>query len=665
MKSHERVLSLVVSMALAFGLAGCLHRPTTYERPDLIARVNGENLPRGTDRRSASSDGSIVRASAEEATKDAEGREPIPDAGPGVAAEARSAAGIEAGGEKPKEGEAEAEALAEPLTLERARELAMRYSPILRGSVAAVDSSLGDLEVVQSGFKPTFLGNYAYQAFTSDVGFVGDRGRFPVLPVRGFGPGMQNFHISEVQMKWSIYQFGRLLSKERQARFKTEVAKLEADRSQQTVGYEVARTYFQVLEAESTRRIADRAVDRAEAYRREAGDLLRRGAITREQLLRVDADLAGARQLQSDAKSEEEVAVAALNQTMGIKVDAPTRVAERRAAPRLEMELKDALELSVASRPEIPVVLRGIAIAQEGVSFARAEFLPIVSIQAGYSNVTGTGIQNANVGAGGIFLTQELYAGGKRRGQLRSAEAGVRSAEAQAQQVCDLIAFEVNAAYRYLEDAHARIEAARAVYLQAVENQRLVASRYEAGDATPAEVVEARASETKSEQTFNAAFYQYQRALARLEYAVGGPLPVSAEPIPAAAPVETGPDRAPAPPPASRRSAPAPAAASPASPTRPRSPCRRPSRPPRPPRRRAPRAAPSPPASPACSGRRRRSPGRPTSRTRPTGPGPEPEGGAGRAHPRRGPGAWGGRGSRSQARTSAPSITRAIIWSTD
>lgn len=557
MKSHERVLSLVVSMALAFGLAGCLHRPATYERPDLIARVNGENLAPGPDRqsgssipmplRSASSDGSIVRASAEEATKDDEGREPIPDVGRGVAADASSAARIGEGGEKPKEGEAEA--LAEPLTLERARELAMRYSPILRGSVAAIDSSLGDLEVVQSGFKPTFLGNYAYQAFTSDVGFVGDRGRFPVLPVRGFGPGMQNFHITEVQMKWSIYQFGRLLSKERQARFKLEVAKLEADRSQQTVGYEVARTYFQVLEAESARRIADRAVDRAEAYRREAGDLLRRGAITREQLLRVDADLAGARQLQSDAKSEEEVAVAALNQTMGINVNAPTRVAERRAAPRLEMELKDALELSVASRLEIPVVLRGIAIAQEGVAYARAEFLPTVSIQTGYSNVTGTGIQNANVGAGGIFLTQELYAGGKRRGQLRSAEAGVRSAEAQAQQVCDLIAFEVNAAYRYFEDARARIEAARAVYLQAVENQRLVSSRYEAGDATPAEVVEARASETKSEQTFNAAFYQYQRALARLEYAVGGPLPVSAEPIPAAAPVETGPDRAPAPPP--------------------------------------------------------------------------------------------------------------------
>lgn len=525
--------------ALAAGLAsGCVHPPAPYERPDLVARISGEDPDvAGAEARTASrsplpipagkADDRIVRASNG-------GDEP-------------AAARIADGESGPAE--AEAEALAEELPLERARDLAMRYSPVLRASRAAVDASLGDLTVVQAGFQPTFQGNYAYQAFSADVGFVGTRGRFPVLPVRGFGPGAQDFHVSEVQMKWTIYQFGRLLSKERQARFKTEVARLEAERAVQTVQYEVSRAYFQVLEAESARRIADRAVERAEAYLREAGDLLRRGAITREQSLRVEADLATVRQARLDARSEAEVAIAALNQTMGINVSAPTRVAERRAAPRLEMELKEALQLSVASRKEIPAVLRGIAIAREGVDFARAEFLPSVAVQAGYSNVTGTGVQNANVGAGGIFLTQDLYAGGKRRGQLRSAEAGVRSAEAQAQQVCDLIAFQVNEAFRGFEDARSRIGAARAVYLQAAENLRLVGSRYEAGDATPAEVVEARASEIKSEQTFNSTTYQYQRALAKLEFAVGAPLPASAEPLPEAGPIRAEPDHVPSPPP--------------------------------------------------------------------------------------------------------------------
>lgn len=534
-------------LALAAGLSvGCVHRPAAYERPDLIARINGEGaeaieaaaeardkIPLPLTRKAEGADDAVLRVSDERA---------------GPAAEAATASRI-GESELPKEGQAGSEALAEELTLERARELAARHSPVLRAARAAVDASLGDLTVAQSGFQPTFQGNYAYQAFSSDVGFVGNRGRFPVLPVRGFGPGVQNFHVSEVQMKWSIFQFGRLLSKERQALFRTEVSRLEVERTAQSVDYQVARTYFQVLEAESAREITDRAVEGAEAYAREAVDLLRRGSITREQQLRLEAELATVRQAQADARSEAEVAVAALNQTMGINVNAATRVAERRAAPRVDVELKQALELSVANRREIPVVLRGIAIAREGVDFARAEFLPSVAVQAGYSNVTGTGVQNANVGAGGIFLTQDLYAGGKRRGQLRTAEANVRSAEAQAQQVCDLIAFEVNEAYRSFEDARSRIGAARAVYLQAAENLRLVGSRYRAGDATPAEVVDARASETKSEQTFNSAFYQYQRAIAGLEYAVGASLPVSAETLPGAAPFEAGPDPVPAPPP--------------------------------------------------------------------------------------------------------------------
>lgn len=499
---------------------GCAQRPDPSPRHDLIARVTGPEAglaaPGPDGDRKPGVDPPLERASFE-APLDRGAR---PD-------EAQSTG---------------------PLTLEEANRLALRHSPILKLSEASIDAALGNLQVVDSAFLPSFQGNYGFQAFSSQVGFAGTRGRFPVLPVRGFGPGTQDFNVAEVQMKWTIFQFGRLLTKQSQAEFKTDVARLELERSHQTVGYAVARTYFQVLEAKSAFEIAEKAVEQAEAYRSEAGDLLRRGSITREEFLRVDAGLASVRQLRADAKSEEEVAVAALNQTMGINVNTPTSVAERKAAPKLEMPLKEALQLAVANRREIPVVMRGIAIARGDVDVARTEFLPSVSIQAGYSNVTGTGVQNANVGAGGIFISQDLYTGGKRRGQLRTAQAGLRAAEAQAQQVCDLVAFEVNAAYRGFEDARERIEAARAVFDQARENLRLVKSRYSAGGATPAEVIEARASDTKSEQTLNAAVYQYQRALARLEFAVGGPLPTSAEEVPTTTPEPKGENVAPPPP---------------------------------------------------------------------------------------------------------------------
>jgi outer membrane protein TolC len=79
----------------------------------------------------------------------------------------------------------------ERLTLEDAKSLAMRLNPVLQQSLAAVGVAAGNEEIAYSGFLPTVQGSYSYQAFTSQTGFAGTQqgGRFPVLPVRGFGPG--------------------------------------------------------------------------------------------------------------------------------------------------------------------------------------------------------------------------------------------------------------------------------------------------------------------------------------------------------------------------------------------------------------------------------------------------------------------------------------------
>jgi outer membrane protein TolC len=290
------------------------------------------------------------------------------------------------------------------LTLEEARAIAMRSSPVLAQAEASVDVARGSLTVADAGFYPAIQGNYGYQAFSSDVGFAGTHDRFPVLPVRGFGPGTQAFNVAEAQMKYTIFQFGKQWTKHDQATWKAEVARLERDRTCQAVAYGVTAAFFQILEARSAVETAERAIERAEAYAKEAADMLHRGVITREENLRAQAALASVRQSRTDAGSEEEVAIAGLNRAMGINVNAPTRVAERREAPEFHLTLEQALQLAVAGRREIPVVRRGIAIARGDVEIARADFLPTVSIQAGFSNIAGTAVQNANVGAGGIFV---------------------------------------------------------------------------------------------------------------------------------------------------------------------------------------------------------------------------------------------------------------------
>jgi len=137
------------------------------------------------------------------------------------------------------------------LTLEAAKSLAFQLNPLLGQSFAAIETAAGNEEIAHSAFLPTLQGNYSYQAFSSDVGFTGTRGRFPVLPVRGFGPGTQEFSVTELQLRWAVFQFGRQVAKHDQSVLREEIAQLQADRARQSIEFDVSQAYFRALEARS------------------------------------------------------------------------------------------------------------------------------------------------------------------------------------------------------------------------------------------------------------------------------------------------------------------------------------------------------------------------------------------------------------------------------
>ena len=438
-----------------------------------------------------------------------------------------------------------------PLGLEEAKSLAIRLNPQAAQDLAAVGKAEGGEEVAFSGYLPTVLGSYSFEAFRSNTGFAGTRGRFPVLPIRGFGPGNQDFHVTEAQLRWNVYQFGRQVARHGQSVLRVEIAKLQYKRSVQAVEFEVSQAYFRVLEARAGLISAQESVVAADSILKDARDLLGRGVINPEEVLRAEAESATVRQLLTTARSSSEVSVAGLNRSIGLDVNAPTQVVERREEPSNDLSLEECLRLAAAQRPEIAVVRKGIAIADAEIRIARSDFMPTISLQSSLANITGTGVQNSGVLGGGAFATLELYTGGKRKGQLLIANAEARAAVAQAKAVCDAVAYETNVAYRGIEDARERIVQSRTALSQARENFRLVGNRLKTGDAIPSELIAAQTMLTRMEQAYNSAFYDYQVAVARLEFATGAPIARhGGEVVPPEAPEGA----APVPPPESSRS---------------------------------------------------------------------------------------------------------------
>jgi outer membrane protein TolC len=213
--------------------------------------------------------------------------------------------------------------------------------------------------------------------------------------------------------------------------------------------------------------------------------------------------------------------VARLNYALGRNAGLPLEVIDLDIEPPLPGALAGLLELAAAQRPEVGVAREAVAAAQEGRQAARGDFLPRIFVRGSVGHTDGENVITGWQEGAGLHVEAPLYAGGRHRGELRSAQAEIEAALADAQGILDAISLQVNLAYRGVVAARQLIDLTRTAVEQAQENLRLLRVRYRNGNATPTDIVDSEAALTRSQQRFFSATYIYLAALARLDYAVG------------------------------------------------------------------------------------------------------------------------------------------------
>jgi outer membrane protein TolC len=168
------------------------------------------------------------------------------------------------------------------------------------------------------------------------------------------------------------------------------------------------------------------------------------------------------------------------------------------------------------------VARTAISVAEEGKKVARADFAPRVVAEGNVFDFQQSDPRgHVDFALGFIKLEWGLFEGGKRVAELRISDSKIRSAMAQAESIADTIAFQVTEAYRNLLTARRGIERSRPAVQQAEENYRVVNARFEKGDATSTEIVDAESTLTRAQQAHLNSIHDYLIALARLEYAMG------------------------------------------------------------------------------------------------------------------------------------------------
>ena len=403
-------------------------------------------------------------------------------------------------------------------TLPDAIAFALRSSPRLRSARAAIERARGQEQVAFAPFLPQvdLLGQYGVVSDTLAPGKVGYAGF-----LLASGSGTRSYAQTEVGLQWTLYDFGRTGGRYRQAVARGRIADLQLLRADQTVEFDVATAYLDVLLARASHRVQVDAVRRAEATLDDAVARSTGGVALREDVLRAQVQLSESREALVLAREAQFDALARLNNVMGRNAAWPLEVIDLQVQPPLATALADFLERAVGERPEVSLARQAVAAAEEGSQAARGEFLPKIYVRAAVGRTEGRNVITGWQEGAGLHVEAPLYAGGRHTGELRSAEADVEAALADAQSILDAISLQVNLAYRSAVAASERIDLSRTAVAQAEENLRLVRVRYRNGNATPTDIVDSEAALTRSQQRFFSATYTYLAALARLDYAVG------------------------------------------------------------------------------------------------------------------------------------------------
>lgn len=409
------------------------------------------------------------------------------------------------------------------LTLAGAIDLAYRNNPEIQKAHARLNLAHAGKDIAYADFLPGLDGGYRFIGGTTRPnGFVMPTVASEIGNV-AFNEPAQAVGMAELRAQWTVWDFGRIMSKYGQSLVAEQIAGLQYTRTQQTVAYQVTKAYFDALDANATMEVAEEAVRRAQSALNDAKNYLHRGNAIRNDVMRANVFLKDMQLELVKARTAQGVTLAKLNETMGLNSAEPPRLVELGEPPRFEKNLGDCLQYAVDNRPEFGVVEQGIANAKLGQNVAEADFLPKVVVGAIGAVSESHDKGDAQHGSAGVAIEIGLYQGGRRIAELRGSHAEIDLAVASGKQVCDQIAYEVKVAFLTIDDAKERIEVARVATAQANENLRVIKSQFEQGDAIPTDIIEAQLALTRAQQGYLIATYDYETALATLAYALGMP----------------------------------------------------------------------------------------------------------------------------------------------
>ena len=316
------------------------------------------------------------------------------------------------------------------------------------------------------------------------------------------------------------------------ARYGLNAADFALEQTKQAIRLTATTDYFNILQARNLVQVRENAVTTLTTHLNDVNAQFRVGTVARADVLASEVELANAQQNLTTAKNNYEVAVATLNNVIGLPTDTILEINDELRYTDYDLSLEDCTDYGLLYRADGAAAVYAVKQAEAGVRTAQAGWHPTVNASATRAIAGERPFRTDHTGsdtwAAGISASWNIFDNGVTAAQVKAAKAALRKAEEALAATDEKIRLDVHTAYLNLHAAEQNIKTTEKAVKQAEEDYNIARVRYNAGVGTNLEVMRASDNLTTARMNYSTALYTYNMSKARVDMARGGPVALEA-----------------------------------------------------------------------------------------------------------------------------------------
>ncbi len=338
-----------------------------------------------------------------------------------------------------------------------------------------------------------------------------------------------NYNTYSLTVNQTLFTGGKLLVGQKIADINYQIAWQDYLRLSNETVLNVVSSYYDYLKAKKSLEVIDLSLANLNRNLEQTQVFYSAGIGSNVDLLRVETQVANIKITRLQAASGLRLARLAFETNLGRKLRPDEEPAETELAgtPEVTLDQEAVLKTAYDYRPEWRQYQLGLNAAENAVGLSYSNFLPNLALQWSIGRTINqypnTPASNSNLENWRALLvgSWNIFDGFNTPMQIKESYASLDAARAQARQIKDGIALDVNSAYLNLVSAADRIAASQVAADLAEKTLQTAEINYKAQILTEQQYLDAHLADQSARLALWSSKYDYEVAKARLNKAVG------------------------------------------------------------------------------------------------------------------------------------------------